>query len=338
MSLEQYQIRSERTRFLDHLGTEEWTLVFEVPTENIADERANLQASTTNILRGHDATDIYAPCIHDSVVNIDPDNPEGKIVTCVYRRPTDEMILQPGRGLIEFDSFSTTESRTVLGMVEKQPDFRGGLFRSLAPPLYGYPNFFLRDTYFDTIEQTLHEIVERGVIILRLCDWAINEGPVFERAERWIGKGDEPQVRASEERKRLRDARHSSISIADGLGDWANEVSFGIPALTINKTNYYRLKCSKVEIRRRPHNVAITDSRFYFTTKDTKWELGGTFKEKWYLMDAQGQPIPYDPDEGIFANTRVYKSLRLLDYEKDVVNGYADFTPVQSYFTWMGGS
>ena len=296
MSLdEQYRVKTERSRFLDRIGTEQVTLVFEVPTVKIPEERANFRVSVDNILPGHDTTDIYAPCIHDSYVDNDPENREGKLVTCVYQRPSEEMILRPGRGLLKFDSYSTTKREEVAAYKKHTP--------TVTQPDIDPAKFASRFVILEK-EDSL-EIVERGLLIIRCVDWAVNEMTVYARAVEWIGKGDKQQLRTPDPG----------------------------PGLTINKQLFFRLKCARVTIQRRPSNVAIVDSTFQFAMKDTTWAEDGIVDERWYAMDLNGNEIEdFDPTA---LPTVPYMTLKLRDYDSDVVNGYEDFTDIQSYFTWM---
>lgn len=294
---ERYRVKTERSRFIDRIGAEQWTLVFEVPTANIPDERANFRASLDNILPGHDSDDVFAPCIHDSYVDIDPENRKGKLVTCVYQRPTTQMILRPGRGLLEFSSYSTVQREEVA--IYRKHDYT-------VEPVVTIPSVGVQSRVSLKKEQAT-EIIERGVLKCRIVDWASNEMTVYARAAAWIGKGDEPQTRSTPK-----------------------------PGITINGQLFYRLKCSAVTIQRRPGNVAIVDSLFEFAMKDEKWEESGVITDTWYATNLDGTEVTYDPDADPAVRPSVpYMALKLRNYDLEVVSGYTDFTPIQSYYTWM---
>jgi hypothetical protein len=318
----QYRVKTERSQFVDHLGVERTTLVFEIPTANIALERANFRASLDNILPGHDSGDVFAPCIHESFVNIDPENRKGKLVTCIYQRPSEGMILIPGRGLLEHSSYDSLriEEIGVLEHSEIAWDENDGVVAASDTPLAGAPTQSIWDKSEPVSERWIlkrerQQIIDvRSVLITKVVDLASIEGTIFARAIDWLGKGGK---------------------------------------FTIKGVKYENLKCMRVEIRRRPANVAWMDSRWYFAKREEAWPVAEIIEPEYYGVSMPSGTEIEDFDPGALASDRGpyfgfgnppegslaagdtgWMAIALRNQENDVISGDADFSAIASYFTW----
>ena len=183
MALIDYAIKSQVNRWSNQLGVEQWELVYAIPTSALSAERSNFRVSLANLLPGADATDAYAPCIHASYLTPDPENPDGQLLTVLYQRPTTDMLLQPGRGLLDFGTYSTTKT-------EETAVWRDG--REIMRQQFGLSSTAQFASWTSSIEKREALLIEeRALVILRLADWAKYELPVYQRGLAWVGMGGE---------------------------------------------------------------------------------------------------------------------------------------------------
>ena len=151
---------SGRRVFLVHRDTFESTL------------RSSLEPSLSN--KWPSKTGIYDACItHMSVRPAIPLLPY-VMVTCLYEKPTAAMILQPGRGLINFSSYSTVK-------VKDAAVFNSTIAHNDGETVYSYQNRLRRRRATDELE--------RALIVVRTADSVTNYETVLARAVAWIGKG-----------------------------------------------------------------------------------------------------------------------------------------------------
>jgi len=126
-----------------------------------------------------DTTGLYAPCIHQCQIVPFPRRSGFYKATLHYRRPTREMILRPGRGLLSFDSYTTTIKKEI-GV------FRDGREQTI------YNNIPSTDwaMYTVTIERKdVLEVEERGLVIVDAAEPYTKERSMYQRMMNWIGKG-----------------------------------------------------------------------------------------------------------------------------------------------------
>jgi len=289
MALTNYHIKSASNRWSASASTEQWELVYSIPNTVVQSETENFRVSLKNLLPGCDETNLYAPCIHASRVSDDPDDKASQLVTVLYQAPSDDMILQPGRGLLNFATYSTTKQ-------EETAVFRDG--REIARQELGLSSDAQFASWTSTLERrTTLLVLERGLMITRLADWATYELDIYVRANAWIGMGGE---------------------------------------FTINGKKFDNLKLSRVDIQRKPSDASVVLSTWQFARNPDGWGTSGIVQDEWYATDFDGNEVEYDPDATPpVVPSGSFMSIKLSNTDSEVVRGFTDFTPVEQYFRWM---
>lgn len=176
--VERYRIETPEERFVDSTGVEEWTLRYLVPDGTLAGARSHFKSSLTNILPGHNATDVYAPVVHhfDTVPSETKKHQEVRVI---LRRPTDAMILQPGRGLLSLTTYEVLRTEEV-AILEK---------RTAAAALDedGNPKTLVSQRYVLKRERQ-HIVDVRTVLVATVVDLAATQATINARAKSWAGK------------------------------------------------------------------------------------------------------------------------------------------------------
>jgi hypothetical protein len=182
MSLLDLDIKSRANQWDKDTGGEQWIVQYSLPNTRIVAEELNYRVSMANLLPWADAADVYAPCIHRSSIVPDPEDANSQLLTCTYQRPSDRMLLQPGRGIMRFSSYTTTQK-------EETGVFRDGRDVTLQGATATTSGFASWTNSLETRDRLI--IVERNVLVLIVADWAINEPALFDRADAWNGYGGE---------------------------------------------------------------------------------------------------------------------------------------------------
>ena len=181
MSLDQYKIKSQENRWNEEYGVEEWVLVFAIPNNRVQAEQINFRVSMANLLPGCDQSDVYAPCINASALQPDAEDPGGQLLRVTYRRPPASMILQPGRGLLSFGTYTTTRTTETAEFIDGRE-----VIRQIANVGKGAAI----GSWTSRLEKRkILKIEERGTVTVRCADWAAAELDLYARAASWIGKG-----------------------------------------------------------------------------------------------------------------------------------------------------
>lgn len=172
MALTDYDILSEETGVMR--GAQEWrTRVVLIPNEYYDVERANYARSLDNKWPGDSG--LYAFCIHRSTARPDPVRADTWRVTCHYTRPTEGLMLIPGRGVREFRS--TAEMKRV---------WWGQKFVSGPVRADGEVEATMTQTVFTKGQESMPW--PRGTITVRAVDVAEKEQGLAEQALNWLGK------------------------------------------------------------------------------------------------------------------------------------------------------
>jgi len=314
MSISQLAVKSQVNRWNDELGVEEWVLGYTVPNAWVRSNELNFRVSLANLLPGADHTDIYAPCIHRSNLVPDPQDANSQILTILYRRPGDAMILQPGRGLLRFSTYSTTKK-------EETAVYRDGRDYTRQTTDWTKPEEATWASWTVTLErrETL-TIEERGIVIVQCADWAIDELALYARAFAWIGMGGEFKIGGE---------AASYPSLPSG---WADRRGPSI----VGGLLFDNLKLMRVDIQRKDNDASVVFSTWQFARNPEGWKESGIVSEQWAVSDRDGNVTFSDLDGArpVFASGS-YMALKLHNADPDVIRGKADFSAMQDYFKWM---
>jgi len=316
MSLQAYRIPYEAERFTDAVGTKEWVLTFSVPLANVESLRPSFAASVDNKLPGSDGT-VYAPCIQAAVKVDDPKDANAQLLICTYKRPTAEMILRPGRALLSSDGYSTTVTEETAEFMDSRV-----INASHVPPgatVMGWT------TWLELRQQLV--IKDRGTIIVQQADDVEKELAIYARREAWMSKGGKFTVGGR---------AVSYPALPEGYAD-----NRGLP--TIDTLVFENLKLIKCQIERRATDLSVVDSVWTFAQKPEGWAKSGIVPKAWYCCSNEdGTLYTYDDKHDIVRDQHRmvvplggYLLRRLNTYDSEVIDGEADFTPIQEYFKWM---
>jgi hypothetical protein len=143
------------------------------------------------------------------------------------------------------------------------------------------------------------EVIERLALVVQAADWAVNLNIVAARAEQWTSKGGE---------------------------------------LTIYGRLWENLKCSRVRVEPRSTNAGILDSTWTFVQNNDGWPREGVIAETYIAFDSEGNQLYYDPKKKVFPHVKpglTWEGRKLIVATSDVISGDADFSALETYFTWM---
>lgn len=177
MALWDWPVKSSETGVSQATGIKRRTVVFEIPSTSIADERPEFEPSTDNKWDADDDS-LYASCILNARETEWPGRPDAYKVTVEYGPPTVEMILQPGRGLPGF--------RT--GAQAKRV-YWGRKFVSGYSPESAKANRTLDAVMTTTMFTKGHEsqLFPFPVLIVTARDYAEAEQEISNEAAAWLG-------------------------------------------------------------------------------------------------------------------------------------------------------
>jgi len=297
MALSEYVIKSQDNRWDSELNVEQTVLTYSIPNAKLQAEAPNLRVSLTNLLPGADPTDTYAPCIHRVQAAPDPADANAQAVVVLYMRPTTDMLLQPGRGLLNHRTYSTTKKEETGIFVNSRDIMRQMLGATPSPS---------SASWISGIERRDVLIVEeRGLVVLRLADWAVKELDLYAVANAWMGMGGE---------------------------------------FTIGGKKFDNLKLAAVDISRKDSDASVVLSTWQFARNPDGWKQSGIVSEKWIAFDWEGNELEYDPDatppviptrsakgEYLF----YFPHMKLRNMDSEVVRGFTNFSAVENYFRWM---
>jgi len=316
-ALERFFDKDPNNRYADNSGAEEWVRTAHFPASQLAGLATHLQHGVDNLLFGTNPGDVYAPCINDSIVRDDPKNANGKVATVIYKRPPKALILRPGRALLSSDGYSTT-------VTEEMAEFRD---TRLINANHVKPGEIVMGwtTWIEVRQQLV--IKDRGTIIVEQADDVKDELVIYKRREDWLSKGGKFTVggRAS-----------SYPALPQGWGDNRGEP-------TVGGLLFENLKLVKCQIERRASDLSIVDSLWTFAQKPEGWAMSGVIPKSWFCCSNEdGTLFTYDDEHeevhdehGRLVTRGGYLLQRLNVYDNEVINGEADFTPIQEYFKWM---
>ena len=297
MGLSDYLIKSQDNRWNSELNVEQWVLTYSIPSAKLQAEAPNLRVSLTNLLPGADATDTYAPCIHRVQAAPDPADANAHAVSVLYQRPTTDMLLQPGRGLLNHRTYSTTKREETAVFTESRDLIRQMVSTSSSTSL---------GSYLSSVERRdVLTVEERGLVVLRLADWAVKELDLYKVANTWMGMGGE---------------------------------------FTIGGNKFDNLKLAAVDISRKDSDASVVLSTWQFARNPDGWGQSGIVSEEWIAFDWEGNELVYDPDADppviprySASGERLYyfPHMKLRNLDSEVVRGFTDFSAMEAYFLWM---
>ena len=191
-------------------GGTEYTVRYRVPKGRVQTEQPYYRRALTNVYPFAADWDPLPPCVDRYELR-----PQGAgewwELVCVYRRPTMDMILQPGRGWFYLDSYVTTKMTSVPVLSEEtemqqsfadylranglavSPEYAGGTGTTQLSPQY--QDWFANKMAAATAEQAqigtqqVPQVISRGSLIIHTCDWFTELWDLTARANQWIGKG-----------------------------------------------------------------------------------------------------------------------------------------------------
>ena len=295
MSLKDYDIKSQENRWNEEYGVEEWVIVYTIPTTRVQAEQLNFRVSMANLLPDCDRSDIYAPCINSSGLTPDPEDANGQLLRVVYRRPPVSMILQPGRGILRFSSYSTPK-------VNEYAEFKDG--RQIARDIANVGAETAVGSWFSTVEKyEIIELEERGVPEVVCVDWAANELAIYQRAFAWIS-----------------------------MGGWFTINQVGFDNLKCSEITIQRRDAdasvleSTWKFARNPKG---------WETSGVRWETVIAFDVNGaHVSYDPSTGIATDAD-GNKLNMGQFIPIRIRSKDSDVIRGTTDFSPIVEYFNWQ---
>lgn len=297
MGLSEYVIKSQENRWSDDLGVEQWVLTYAIPNERLQAEERNFRVSLTNLLPGADATDVYAPCIQRSQVVPDAQDANGHMVVVLYQRPTTDMLLQPGRGLLNYATYSTTKKEETGVFVNSRDIMRQMLGATPSPS---------SASWISGIERRDVLIVEeRGLVITRLADWTVNELDLYMTANAWMGMGGEFTIGG----KKFDNLKLARVDIS-------------------RKDSDASVVLSTWQFARNPDGwkqsgiVSETWIAFDWEGNELEYDPGAT-PPVIPTRSAKGEYLFYFPH------------MKLRNMDSEVVRGFTNFSAVENYFRWM---
>lgn len=172
MALIDYAIAHQENGYVDDGGTKEWVVVYKIPQNHIDSELPNLEASVDNKYPGSNTSNIYSPCIHRAFIGEFPGQSGFKKATVWYRKPTLEVILQPGRGIL-FSELASTSGKVL-------KIFKAGA----SDPATG-DELMVMPVFKKGRETQLFPQGEFGVMC---ADEAEDELEIFDKLMGWVGK------------------------------------------------------------------------------------------------------------------------------------------------------
>lgn len=336
--LEKYKIGGPYQRWNDELGTQEWTLTYRIPDDQVIDLRSHYAVSLDNTLPGHDTSDQYAPCVHAVYPKPSDAFPHHHEVTCIIRRPTPKMVLQPGRGIAETSTYATSRKRTELEIT--------------AQVLSDQPEADWSGIYRAKIATTV-EVIERGVLVITTVHNASDEAEIQKKADSWLGKGNGKQTMIEMTSAEIVEEYQQSGTLKS---HWPVELTkprykTTTYNLTINGVDYPYTKLAYYDIRRRPDDVSLIEVTWKIAKKDSPWSedvqtYGDTeaYSDHGELIDDISEIkrvrasmfgtgrgwIKYENGESEYGWL-----FRPKIYDADTIKGYADFREIEDYLDWM---
>jgi len=374
MSLSDYAVKSQRNRWNQTMNREEWVLTYVIPESKVASERANMRPVLENKLPGQaerivvtrwdgagrrkihfNVANSLAPCIVDSFEHAS-ELPGCKEVVCVYARPTRGMLLSlPGRGDMRFETYETTVTKEVplvMKHVTKRAlvdEVRAITRGELADDWWKNHEIpYQTDVQVYASKQGILELSERGLVILDLVDSYFDLPMAVDRALAWIGKGGSFTIGGHTYGSDIHTSNQKPAHITEKT--WVSmSASEQTTAAELLRSNAM-LKLSKVSIARREDDGSLIDSTWAFAynaggfkhsgvgtssivaydENGNKAELtGDTVKDGTILMDTIDKLKPRNYTGGELHMIQLYNQ------DMEIVNGAADFSPVETYFEWM---
>lgn len=196
-------------------GGTEYTVRYRVPKGRVQTEQPYYRRALTNVYPFAADWDPLPPCVDRYELR-----PQGAgewwELVCVYRRPTMDMILQPGRGWFYVDSYATTNTSGVPARTEEtevqqsftdylresgqslSPEYGPGM-EELSPEYQGWladkmtkarAEGKLSNVQVGT--QQVPQVIARGTLVIMTCDWFTELWDLMQRATQWVGKGGDP--------------------------------------------------------------------------------------------------------------------------------------------------
>lgn len=178
-NLSAYTIENEAEGIGEDTGVEWGRRVLQVTDNQFATIKAAgyLTASPSNKWPGD--TGHYAKCIHSYQARHYPGLRGFRQVIIEYRRPTMDMILQPGRGVLELDAAS-----------EQRQVFWKGVGAMASNPATGQVNMWK----MDIVKGQGSTPMPRGIVHLICAAHAVNETTIYKQALSWIGKSNKKKM------------------------------------------------------------------------------------------------------------------------------------------------
>jgi len=332
MSLTDLRILSIESGQVAEGGAVQYVVTYKLPAERVSEEEPYYRPSLENKYPFAPAWDPLPPCIHSYRLQPTDSGDWWKLV-CVYRRPTMQMILQPGRGWFYLDSYNSSRAKQ-LPILSGEANAEG-LQRYYEPPITG--NFFplspataqyVRDYAYrewlkeqplkaESIKlqtQRVSQVISHGTLVIMTCDWFTEYWDLVRRAVHWIGKG-------------------------------------GIKPIKIGNLTFTMPRLAGVHIEPRRSDASIVDCKYQFNLRSTEWLVtGGVIEIRGdKVVRRSTQPKIYEtltPWPGVGRAERPWFQapgaeesvlrLQLLNSEAEAVAGWVDFgDDWDSYFSWM---
>jgi len=313
-------------------GAVQYVVTYKLPAERVRQEEPYYRPRLENRYPFAPAWDPLPPCIHSYRLQPTDSGDWWKLV-CVYRRPTMQMILQPGRGWFYLDSYNSSRSRNLPVLSGKAEAH--GLQRYYEPPITGdfFPvssatTEYVRDYEYrrwlrehplkaESIKlqtERVSQVVSHGTLVVMTCDWFTEYWDLVRRAIHWIGKG-------------------------------------GIRPIKIGKLTFTMPRLAAVHIEPRRSDASIVDCKYKFNLRSTEWLVTGGIIElrgdkvvrrstapriyeavtRWPGVGRAKNPWLHVPE----TENSVLR-MQVINSEAEAVTGWVDFgDDWDSYFSWM---
>jgi len=306
-------------------GTE-YSVRYRLPAGRVQSEEPYYRRALKNKYPFAAAWDPFPPCIDRYELRPDGAGKWWELV-CVYRRPTMDMILQPGRGWFYLDSYVTTETRVVPVMrevAESQANHQS-FFDYLKESGRRVPQEYVVGAGAGRVEQSpvyqewfrdkmaaakadkeadkevvgthqIGQVISRGSLIIQTCDWFTEYWDLLDRAAEWIGKAGS--------------------------------------TIEIGALKFVRPKLSAARVGLRESDASVVECTYKFSLRNTEWSVqDNEVRERMTQWPRSGQAGTVSGAGGGF---EAPFAAEFASWEAETVKGFADFGDGwDDYFSWL---